>query len=101
MNSGTTRGFGFVSYFKPEDANKAVAELNNFEIRPGKKIGVCLSIDNCRLFIGGIPKMKSRQEIMDEMSNITEDVVDVIVYPSVIDKQKNRGFAFVEYKTHR
>jgi len=99
--SGTTRGFGFVSYFKPEDANKAVAELNNFEIRPGKKIGVCLSIDNCRLFIGGIPKMKSRQEIMDEMSNITEDVVDVIVYPSVIDKQKNRGFAFVEYKTHR
>lgn len=27
--------------------------------------------------------------------------MDVIVYPSASDKSKNRGFAFVEYDSHR
>jgi len=28
-------------------------------------------------------------------------VVDVIVYPSAMDRMKNRGFAFVEYESHK
>ena len=32
---------------------------------------------------------------------MTESVTDVIVYPSASDKTKNRGFAFVEYESHR
>ena len=32
---------------------------------------------------------------------ITEGVQNVIIYPSANDKSKNRGFAFVEYDTHR
>ena len=35
------------------------------------------------------------------MMKVTEGVVDVIVYPSASDKSKNRGFAFVEYDSHR
>lgn len=35
------------------------------------------------------------------MSNITEGVLNVILYPSVTDKTKSRGFAFVEYESHR
>lgn len=35
------------------------------------------------------------------MSQVTDDVVDVIMYPSSTDKSKNRGFAFVEYKSHK
>lgn len=35
------------------------------------------------------------------MKKVTEGVVDVIVYPSAADKTKNRGFAFVEYESHR
>jgi len=35
------------------------------------------------------------------MKKVTEGVVDVIVYPSPADKTKNRGFAFVEYDSHR
>ena len=35
------------------------------------------------------------------MEKVTEGVVDVIVYPSASDKSKNRGFAFVEYESHR
>ena len=58
-------------------------------------------MDNCRLFVGGIPKNKKREEILEEMRKVTDDVVNVIVYPSAHDKTKNRGFAFVQYTNHR
>lgn len=32
---------------------------------------------------------------------VTDGVVDAIVYPSTTDKNKNRGFAFVEYESHK
>lgn len=38
---------------------------------------------------------------MCEMRKVTDGVTDVIVYPSAADKSKNRGFAFVEYESHR
>lgn len=69
--------------------------------RNGRLLGVCASVDNCRLFVGGIPKTKKREEILSEMKKVTEGVMDVIVYPSAADKSKNRGFAFVEYESHR
>ena len=99
--SGTNRGYCFVTYTNREDAKKAVRELNNFELRKGRFLGVCLSVDNCRLFVGGIPKNKEKDEILAEMKKVTEGVTDVIVYPSATDKTKNRGFAFVEYESHR
>lgn len=43
----------------------------------------------------------TKEDIITEMEKVTEGVVDVIVYPSASDKSKNRGFAFVEYETHR
>uniref|UniRef100_A0A8C2BDB1 RNA-binding protein 47 n=1 Tax=Cyprinus carpio TaxID=7962 RepID=A0A8C2BDB1_CYPCA len=98
---GKNRGYAFVMYTQKHEAKRAVRELNNFEIRPGRLLGVCSSVDNCRLFIGGIPKTKKREEIMEEVSKVTEGVLDVIVYASAADKMKNRGFAFVEYESHR
>lgn len=35
------------------------------------------------------------------VSQVTDGVVDVIMYPSSTDKSRNRGFAFVEYKSHK
>ena len=35
------------------------------------------------------------------MSRMTEGVRDVILYPSQLDKSRARGYAFVEYETHR
>uniref|UniRef100_A0A8C3B2T3 Probable RNA-binding protein 46 n=1 Tax=Cairina moschata TaxID=8855 RepID=A0A8C3B2T3_CAIMO len=99
--SGENRGYAFVMYTAKEEAQLAIKILNNYEIRPGKFIGVCVSLDNCRLFIGAIPKEKKKQEILNEMKKVTEGVVDVIVYPNATDKTKNRGFAFVEYESHR
>jgi len=43
----------------------------------------------------------TKEDIITEMQKVTEGVVDVIVYPSASDKSKNRGFAFVEYESHR
>uniref|UniRef100_A0A8C5VDL9 RNA-binding protein 47 n=1 Tax=Microcebus murinus TaxID=30608 RepID=A0A8C5VDL9_MICMU len=98
---GKNRGYAFVTYCHKLEAKRAVRELNNHEIRPGRLLGVCCSVDNCRLFIGGIPKTKKREEILEEVAKVTEGVLDVIVYASAADKMKNRGFAFVEYESHR
>lgn len=99
--NGENRGYAFVTYTNNEDATNAIKHLDDFEIRRGRHIGVCKSIDNCRLFVGGIPKDKSKEEIMAEISRYTEGVSKVILYSSIVDKSKNRGFAFVEYESHR
>uniref|UniRef100_Q923K9-3 Isoform 3 of APOBEC1 complementation factor n=1 Tax=Rattus norvegicus TaxID=10116 RepID=Q923K9-3 len=99
--NGNNRGYAFVTFSNKQEAKNAIKQLNNYEIRNGRLLGVCASVDNCRLFVGGIPKTKKREEILSEMKKVTEGVVDVIVYPSAADKTKNRGFAFVEYESHR
>ncbi|XP_039996693.1 probable RNA-binding protein 46 isoform X2 [Xiphias gladius] len=99
--SGENRGYAFVMYTNREAAQRAIQMLDNYEIRLGKFIGVCVSLDNCRLFVGSIPKDKRKDEIMEEMKKVTDGVVDVIVYPSSTDKSRNRGFAFVEYESHK
>lgn len=43
----------------------------------------------------------TKEDILLEVRKVTDGVVDVIVYPSASDKSKNRGFAFVEYESHR
>ncbi|XP_072279340.1 APOBEC1 complementation factor isoform X2 [Pyxicephalus adspersus] len=99
--NGNNRGYAFVTFTNRQDAKNAIKQLNNYEIRNGRLLGVCASVDNCRLFVGGIPKTKKREEILVEMKKVTDGVTDVIVYPSAADKSKNRGFAFVEYESHR
>ncbi|XP_053197606.1 APOBEC1 complementation factor isoform X1 [Scomber japonicus] len=99
--NGNNRGYAFVTFSTKQEAKTAMKQLNNYEIRNGRLLGVCASVDNCRLFVGGIPKTKKREEILTEMRKVTDGVMDVIVYPSAADKSKNRGFAFVEYESHR
>lgn len=99
--SGSNRGFGFVQFTNPCEADRAVKKLNNYEVRPDRHIGVVKSVDNCRLFVGGLPKNKSKQDIADELKKYVEGITDVILYSSVVDKTKSRGFAFVEFQNHR
>uniref|UniRef100_UPI00358ED5BD RNA-binding protein 47-like isoform X1 n=2 Tax=Myxine glutinosa TaxID=7769 RepID=UPI00358ED5BD len=98
---GRTRGYAFATYIGRIEARAAVRLLDNHEIRPGRLLGVCSSVDNCRLFVGGIPKTARKDEILREMKCATDGVTDVIVYASAADKSRNRGFAFVEYESHR
>lgn len=79
-NNGCNRGFAFVTYTTPADAVKAIQQLNNYEIRPKRLIGVIKSMENCRLFIGGIPKDKTQDEVQSMMSRVTDGVIGVILY---------------------
>jgi len=99
--SGLNKGYGFCTYATKEAAQKAVKEMDKKEVRGGKKLGICLSLPNDRLFVGSIPKSKTKQQIMDEFSNVTEGLIDVIVYISPEDKKENRGFAFLQYESHK
>ncbi|XP_074006964.1 heterogeneous nuclear ribonucleoprotein Q isoform X7 [Numenius arquata] len=76
-------------------------EYNNHEIRSGKHIGVCISVANNRLFVGSIPKSKTKEQIVEEFSKVTEGLTDVILYHQPDDKKKNRGFCFLEYEDHK
>ncbi|XP_068233765.1 RNA-binding protein 47-like [Palaemon carinicauda] len=99
--TGTNRGYAFVTFKNPHFAMKAVKELDRFEIRPRNFIGVTPSLDNRRLFLGNIPKEKTREELFREASRLTENVERIIMFLQLDDRQKNRGFALIEYRTHR
>ncbi|CAK9826203.1 RNA-binding protein 47 [Anthophora retusa] len=99
--SGSTRGYAFALFENSKIARRACAQLDGYEIRPGHRIGVVKSVDNCRLFFGGVPKNKSKEEFLKELNKILEGITDVYLYPSAHDKTLNRGFIFVEFKDHR
>merc|ERR1719412_1776860 len=40
-------------------------------------------------------------EIKADMEKLTDGVKNIILYPSLIDKSKTGGYAFVEYESHR
>lgn len=99
--SGTNRGFGFALFEDSKTARRACQLLNNSEIRPGHRIGVVKSIDNCRLFFGGVPKDKSKAEFLVELNKILDGITEIYLYPSSEDRTQNRGFIFVEFRDHR
>uniref|UniRef100_A0A0C9RM72 RBM47 protein n=1 Tax=Fopius arisanus TaxID=64838 RepID=A0A0C9RM72_9HYME len=99
--SGTTRGYAFALFENSRVARKACEMLDGQMIRSGHKIGVVKSIDNCRLFFGGVPKDKTKAEFSEELGKFLEGISDIYLYPSAQDRSQNRGFIFVEFKDHR
>uniref|UniRef100_A0A0P4W1H2 RRM domain-containing protein n=1 Tax=Scylla olivacea TaxID=85551 RepID=A0A0P4W1H2_SCYOL len=95
------RGFGFVQYCTLAEAKNALRTLKEVEVRPRRSLSVSRSVDNKRLFVGGIPKTRTSEEVLEEMRRVTEGVVRVILYSCVHDKSKNRGYTFVEYTNHK
>ncbi|XP_018335421.1 RNA-binding protein 47-like [Agrilus planipennis] len=99
--SGFNRGFCFVTYCDIKSADNAVKRFDGYLLRPQRKLGVYKSVDNCRLFIGGLPRDKKKEEITQAINEQVEGIMDVILYPSQYDNNENRGFAFVEFENHR
>ena len=71
------------------------------EIAPGKAIKVNVSVPHTQLFVGNIPKSKSREDILNEFDKLSAGLVKVIIYSSPDDQKKNRGFCFLEYESHK
>uniref|UniRef100_A0A6M2DRU9 Putative heteroproteinous nuclear ribonucleoprotein r rrm superfamily n=1 Tax=Xenopsylla cheopis TaxID=163159 RepID=A0A6M2DRU9_XENCH len=99
--TGTNRGYAFVTFTTRDGAQNAVRELNDYEIRKGKKIGVTISFNNHRLFVGNIPKNRDRDDLLEEFAKHAPGLMEVIIYSSPDDKKKNRGFCFLEYESHK
>ncbi|GFS43962.1 heterogeneous nuclear ribonucleoprotein Q [Trichonephila inaurata madagascariensis] len=99
--SGQNRGYAFITYCTRDAAQAAVRQLDNYEIKSGKNLKVNVSVPNLRLFVGNIPKSKSKEEIFEEFGKLSVGLTEVIIYSSPDDKRKNRGFCFLEYESHK
>ncbi|XP_073995934.1 APOBEC1 complementation factor-like isoform X2 [Rhodnius prolixus] len=99
--SGNNRGFAFVQYSTVAEAKLAIKKLDGYEIQPQKKLHVTKSVDNCRLFVGHLPKTLSREQVENVLRLYTDDIKQIFIYYSLSDKTQNRGFCFVEYENHR
>ncbi|KAF6210618.1 hypothetical protein GE061_013725 [Apolygus lucorum] len=99
--SGSNRGYGFVQYSTREEALRAIKELHDYPIRPGSKMTVEESMDNCRLFMGHIPKDLNETKMMKLLGKYMSGLKQVIMYMSPLNPKENRGFCFVEFEDHR
>ncbi|KAL3274783.1 hypothetical protein HHI36_019567 [Cryptolaemus montrouzieri] len=104
MNERKTanRGYVYVTYLKKSNALDAINELNGKEIRRYKPITIELSLNNCRIFIGGVPVDKTKDQVWHELiKQGLQNIVDVIMYRSYNNRAANRGFVFVEFPSHK
>ena len=56
-------------------------QLDSYEIRKGKRLKINVSVPNLRLFVGNIPKNKTKEEIQEEFGKRTGNtLVECWVY---------------------
>ncbi|GFU04721.1 probable RNA-binding protein 46 [Nephila pilipes] len=91
--SGENYGHCFVTFTNNQEATKAIKGLNNFEIRRLHYIAVCLSLDNCSLFISGIFKDKNIEIITKEIGPFTDGVYKVASSGGAVAYYKSNNFA--------
>ncbi|XP_063725846.1 heterogeneous nuclear ribonucleoprotein Q-like isoform X2 [Symsagittifera roscoffensis] len=96
---GYNRGFGFVTFCDKESAKNAVNTYANYRIR-GRKIVCNLNVQFTKLYVGGIPKDKTREQIFSAFSQEVEKLTDVVIQePDDVSSLngQNRGFCFLEF----
>ncbi|KAJ2939731.1 hypothetical protein O0L34_g17923 [Tuta absoluta] len=94
--SGWNRGYAFAMYTTDAEASNAIRMFNNYMIRPSWQLGVCPSINNCRIFISRIPPTTLSTEIVRLLYALTDEVQEVRIRRSIASCA-----AIVEYKSHR
>lgn len=103
QNPDLNRGLAYITFFNASAAKKAIEDLKKKLFLGMKRLNMELSFDNCRIFVGGLPTDKSKEEIsMNLLSTYkVRNLVKVFTYCSYIDPNHNRGFAFLEFRTHQ
>lgn len=101
---GKSRGFAFVSFVEDGAAQRCKALLDTKQFME-KKLHVNVSIPATRLFIGSIPKDKTKQQFEEELTNNGVSTWAEIIMYEPLESQRdngatNRGFAFVEFESH-
>lgn len=97
----TNRGFAYVRYTNPRDAQAAMSVLNHYYIKPGKKMEIEKSYEKSRFFVGNIPKNLTNIEIETTLRNMFPEMLQCIVHRPVNLETKNRGFAFIDFPNHK
>ena len=54
--------------YREHSAINTYFQLNDYELRKGKKLGVTISFNNHRLFVGNIPKNRDSDELLEEFT---------------------------------
>ena len=57
--------------------SSCLLQLNEYEIQRGKKLGVTISYNNHRLFVGNIPKNRERLELYEEFAKHARKLTSV------------------------
>ncbi|GIX78301.1 heterogeneous nuclear ribonucleoprotein Q [Caerostris extrusa] len=77
----------FITYCTRDVAQEAERQLHNYEIKCGNHLKINLSVPNLRFFVGNIPKIKSKEEIFEELDKLTVGLAEVMIYSSPGDKK--------------
>nr|XP_022905010.1 uncharacterized protein LOC111417045 [Onthophagus taurus] len=100
--STLNKGVAFVTYTCPEEAKNAVDNIQILNKYGIEILTIEIYYDNRRLFVGGIPEHKTKDEIWDELIDCGFDgVTDIIMYRSYTDRANNRGYVFVDFESHK
>ena len=102
INTGRSRGCGFVDYTSYQSRENAIERLHNSLIHE-QKIRVSRSEGKCTLYVGNLPPMSMPIPItLDESSTIQEKLEQLSSIPiKRIRKRKGYNYGFVEYDNHR
>ena len=78
--SGANRGYCYVKYANPTEAEEARAKLNSLMVRPGVWMACNKSVDNKKISVKTVPPLKqdlTEQQILQEMQRVVDGVIGV------------------------
>ncbi|XP_039312291.1 uncharacterized protein LOC105203247 isoform X2 [Solenopsis invicta] len=91
-----TRGYCFIMYTNPDDAARAITQLDQYEISPGRKIRVLASVNKCKLYVGPLPWHIASEEVVIYASAWDIEYVSIYRFPN-----HDAAYAIVSFKSHR
>ncbi|XP_036143412.1 RNA-binding protein 47 [Monomorium pharaonis] len=93
-----TRGYCFIMYTNPEDAARAIVQLDQYEISPGRKIRVLASVNKCKLYVGLLPRHIASEEVVRVIYASAWDIEYVSIYRF---PNHDAAYAIISFKSHR